>query len=103
MLLAIPFPKGPRGRGKVDPARAKGEETSSFRRVQQGRMVNELCPEMVKQIIDGAVGLDEAYNEATKRLGMRESKRTPDEPWRWTIPSAGAALTKTRRKLDSVG
>jgi hypothetical protein len=70
MLLAARYPKGPRGRGAVDPAHEKGADSASFRRVKEARYVIEYCPELIAQVIDGKVGLDEALKEAQRRRSV---------------------------------
>jgi hypothetical protein len=67
MLLAARFPelgkRGPKGKGTGVSLETK--EISSAR-VSQARAVYRYCPEMVEQIIEGKMGLDEAYAEALR-------------------------------------
>jgi hypothetical protein len=70
MLFAWRIPEASKGgRGK------KALETSAFsrQRVGQARTVLQFCPEMVDSVIDGTIGLDDAYAEANRRKAVKQS------------------------------
>lgn len=68
MLVAMRFPDGDeRGRGKKGNTAKLVESTNfSVSRITHARTVYRYCPEMVEQIIEGKMGLDEAYAEALR-------------------------------------
>jgi hypothetical protein len=106
MLLAVRYPKGPRGRGAVDPARrgtaesGKDGDSPSFNRVQKARLVNELCPEMVEAIIAGKQGLDEAVAEAQRRRSAAQSEEARFEKLKMESPDLADKVVDGVLKLD---
>ncbi|MFX1766168.1 ParB N-terminal domain-containing protein [Paraburkholderia sp. A1RI-2L] len=74
MLIAMRFGEERRGgRGKTASTNYAESSQLSVRRVQQARAVRDNCPEMVPQVIEGALGLDEAYTEAQRRRAAQQT------------------------------
>jgi hypothetical protein len=44
--------------------------------VQQARAVRDNCPEMIPQVIDGTMGLDDAYSEAQRRKAAQQTNES---------------------------
>ena len=80
MLLAVRFPEPPKG-GRGRKETLIDTTTVSASRVTYARAVLKFCPEMVPLVIDGSMGLDEAYREANRLrvANLTESERRENE------------------------
>lgn len=96
MLLAVRFPKGRQGKKGTS---SVSDDVSSTR-IKQARLVNELCPEMVDDVIAGTTGLDEALEEAQRRRALQNAKETRFNALQAEAPDLADLVREERMKLS---
>jgi hypothetical protein len=77
MAVALLYPEPKRGRGHVDPAREKGADSASFRRVKEARFILKHAPAAAQEVLIGAEQFEAAYRKAEEERNrqMQEEER----------------------------